>query len=66
MMIDMKGLWLTLFVLAVIGAGGTFILWAFRIVSAWAILAGAIGVPLIVMALLFLLFVGAWMASGSH
>ena len=66
MMFDNRGLAVCCCVLAGIGGAIAFGLWAFRIIPAWGILVALVGTPVIVTAVVFVLFMLAWMASGSH
>ncbi len=66
MMIDNRGLLLTASILVAAFALLGFVLWAFRLISVWSVLGLVLIGPIVVVAVLFVLFVAAWMASGSH
>lgn len=52
--------------LVAIGIVISFGLWAFRLIPWWGILVGGIALPVILLAVLCIVGIGMWMASGSH
>ena len=65
MMIDDRLYLLLALALALLGGAVAFVAWAFRVVPGWSVLAGAIGLPAAVFALLFLLIFASWWRHRS-
>ena len=66
MMIDNSAAYWVLVVGLLAGLLIGFVLWAFRLISWWGIIASAVGVPAALVGLVFVIFVAMWIAGGSH